>query len=171
MKFHFIFNFLNKTYYLYCNLDCIHTHASLNNKHYFLVIPNLVGLSGMTESEEVQKILKLDLDPDIEKIRIADFKGIKDAFQKIEQRIDAGGLSTFYEGHYQGKRAVAKFCHYDDIETKNRILNEIIGRLNEKFFSIKISVLQKLGSKNIFRKPRAIFRVLNRCARYLKNMF
>jgi len=94
----------------------------------------------MTESEEevqqilqtyqilhTQEILKLDLgeDPHIEEILIADFKGIKDAFQKIEQRIGVGGLSTFYEGHYQGKRAVAKFCHYDDIHTKNRILNEI----------------------------------------------
>jgi len=35
------------------------------------------------------------------------------------------------------------------------------GRLNEKFFSIEISVLQKLGSKNIFKIPRPIAKVMD----------
>ena len=55
-------------------------------------------------------------------------------------------------GDFKTAAELAAFC--GDFKFK--------GRLNENFFPMEISAFQKLGSKNIFRKPREIFRVMDR---------
>ena len=81
-------------------------------------------------------------------------------------RLGHNGLKRGKKRYLQKNTCLTSFgqCFFDRIDTHDSSLESswLKGRLNENFFPMEISIFQKLGSKNSFKIPRAIFRVMNR---------